>query len=436
MKRTMISLLALAAALGAFADDDDYVLGQARDRAAKKRRPSVERDETENRDAVWDGEDDDEGISERRSGADDDDDIFLPLAFSVLPGSPLPGRDVDASFGLGLIISSLDDVYGAQASSIGSTAAAVRGVQGSGIFNVVEDRVDGAQFAGVFNVAGPVGGMQYAGVFNVASGPVGGAQFGGVFNVAEGRVDGVQGAGVFNVSEGGGPLQAAGVFNIAEGRSYGLQAAGVFNIAEDFDGLQAAGVFNAAEQVKGAQIGLVNVADTVDGVQVGLVNIVRDGIDDFGVWIEDSQAVYVFSQRGGEHFYTLTYAGAPRQDWFNSARNLTAAMGFGYRFGHKRGFAIDLDLSAKARYDVEAIREAIEKKSDYYQNRVFPSARASVRLPLGALALHAGAVADIELPVAEDWKLDPLFRESDSWSCRPFSWDLVVHPKLFVGLSF
>jgi len=60
-----------------------------------------------------------------------------------------------------------------------------------------------------------------------------------------------------------------------------------------------------AKDVKGLQVGLVNVADTSLGLQIGLINIVRRGINDIGVWFEDSDYAYGFLQKGANRVYTL-----------------------------------------------------------------------------------------------------------------------------------
>lgn len=439
MKRTAFVVAAFLAAFSAFADEDeDRVLAEARRRAERDRQNTEEAREAaeEAREAVAEAR---EEIREafREARGNDEDDLFLPLALSILPGSPVPGRNVDATVGLGLIISGLDDVYGMQASTIGSVAeGSVNGLQAAGIFSTSEGEVAGAQFAGVFNVAEKrVGGFQGAGVFNVAEGDVAGFQSAGVFNVAEGYVGGGQSAGVFNIAGEGGPVQLAGVFNISGGGFSGFQAAGVFNIAEDIDGVQTAGVFNVADDVRGFQVGVVNVADTVFGLQIGLVNIVVNGISDMGAWVDERGDAFAFMQRGTSNFYTLIFAGAPRYEWFKTDENLMGGVGFGTRVGGSRRWepALDFDVSAKARIDRAAIEDAIETETRYFPS-VFPSFRASVRLPIGiGFALHGGWVLDAEYEGGN--AVPDELRESDAWSKDFFGAQWTFHPKLFLGLS-
>ncbi|HCM28401.1 MAG TPA: hypothetical protein DIC34_18035 [Treponema sp.] len=416
MKRIIAALFFSSIALSAFADaDEDRVLAEAR-RRAERDRAEAEADEAreEAREAIK------EAREESRE-ADAGNDIFLPIALSVLPGSPLPGRDVDSSLGLGLIISVLDDVYGLQASSIGSVA---------------EGSVSGTQLSGIFSVSeGRVGGFQGSGIFNVAEDDVAGFQSAGVFNIAEGYLGGGQSAGVFNIAGEGGPIQIAGVFNIAERDFTGFQIAGIFNIVQDLEGVQSAGIFNIAREVHGFQIGVVNVADSVFGLQVGLVNIVINGISDMGVWVEDSGSAYAFMQRGTSNFYTLVYAGAPKDDWFVTDERISAGLGGGFRIGGYRRWepAFDFDVSAKARIDSDAIQTACEDGTWYFP-KVFPSARASIRLPVGiGLALHAGYILDAEYEGGNS--VPEEFQEGDAWSTSLLGVHWTFHPKLFLGLS-
>ena len=406
MKRLFSALLAVVVSVAGFADEqDDRVLSEARSRAQKNTRT--------------------ESDSTQPASADEaeEDSIYLPLALSILPGSPLPGKKVDATVGLGLIISGLNNVFGAQASFIGSVAeGSVNGFQGAYIFNVAEEGVNGAQLSYIFNVSGgTVFGGQAAGVFNVSKGG-GPLQTAGVFNVAEGNFSG---------------LQSAGVFNVAAGSMFGVQAAGIFNIAEgNLFGLQAAGIFNVAKDVKGLQIGLVNVAESSLGLQIGLINIVRNGINDMGVWFEDSGYAYGFLQKGTNRVYSILYLGAPRSDWFKTNENLAGGLGLGVRLGGDRTWdvALDVDLSAKMHWDAMEMQKAVEEKQRY-QPMVFPSFRSSLRLPLAlGFALHGGIVLDIENK--DRLRVEEPFREADAFSNRFFETDWTFHPKLFLGLSF
>lgn len=427
MKRIVCLLASLLVVAAVFADDDaDRVLSEARRRADSSKSKPV---------GIFDQVADESGDAEE---VEPDTSIYLPIALSILPGAPLPGLWVDATFGFGLIISSLDDIYGLQASSIGNNArGSVNGFQGAGVFNTADGAVHGFQGAGVFNVAdGTVSGFQGAGVFNISGGNVGGFQGAGVFNIAKDRVVGAQMAGVFNILEnGGGPVQGAGVFNISGGTFSGFQAAGVFNIAHDINGVQTAGVFNVAHKVTGLQIGIVNVADTAYGFQLGLVNIVLNGIKDTGVWAEDSGAVYLFSQRGSNLVYNLVYVGAPRDDWFTTDERLTAGFGIGLRLGSTKTWEpqLDIDVSAKALIHFNELYESLNL-ANYFKFDAFPNVRVSVRLPVAlGLALHAGVSADIK--IAGGPEVPAQFQEPDAFDLAGTDHGLTVHPKFFVGIS-
>ncbi|GAB1482921.1 hypothetical protein MASR2M78_17370 [Treponema sp.] len=389
MKRFIAAFVVATLAVSAFADDDgDSVMKEARKRA-KSAQP-------------------DQGVVEQEEEKQDqldEDTIFLPVAFSVLPGSPIAGMKVDTNFGLGLIIGSMNNVSGLQVSSIASISSGrISGLQAAYVFNIAQDEVRGIQTSNAFNIAGEdVKGIQGAGVFNIASGKVFGIQSGGIFNIAQ---------------------------NLT-----GIQASGIFNVSQNISGIQAAGIFNVTQELHGIQLGLVNIAETANGMQLGLINIVEDGIHDLGVWFEDSGDAYGFWQNGTKHAYTILFAGAPRNDWCNTNERLAGGIGFGFRIGGNHRFepGIDIDLSAKARFEKEMINQAVDTDTRYHPD-IFPSARLSLRLPLGSmLAIHAGAVLDIEREGGV--RVPEYFREKDSWDVSVFGEAWTVHPKWFIGFS-
>ncbi len=428
MKRSLLLMVAFLAAAASLIADDDFILEEARRRVSEK---LEELGITEQALA-------EKGDEARNEKKPEKPSVYLPIALSLLPGSPLPGVSVDATLGFGLIISVLDDVGGLQMSSIGSVAnGSVNGCQGAGIFSTTNGRVNGFQGAGIFSTAnGSVNGFQSGGIFSVANGSVNGGQAAGIFAVSEGIFSGFQAAGIFTVkNQGGGPVQLGGIFNISEGKAYGIQGAGIFNKAHDIDGFQAAGIFNVARRVRGLQIGLVNIADSVQGFQIGLVNIVVNGISDTGAWIDDSDFVYAFSQRGSEHFYNLIYAGRPRDIWFDESQSFIVGLGAGTRIGSAKAWQpqLDIDLSAKMEISVDQITNALQAWT-LFKAEAFPSLRVSLRMPLSnMLAIHAGCLCDIEIMGYAS--VPELFREDDAFTKRLFDRDVVFHPKFFVGVS-
>ena len=428
---------ALVVGIPVFADtDEDRVLAEARARAE---RAQVEADqaEAEAEAAAADAEALEEALERDRGASDDSNDVFLPIALSVLPGPPLPGMTVDAGIAAGLILSVVDDVYGAQLSSIGSIATGdMNGFQGAGIFNTTGSNLFGGQGAGIFNITErDVSGIQGAGIFNIAGRNLSGIQSAGIFNIAKnGGL--AQIAGIFNIAEGSFTgLQNAGIFNIAEDMN-GVQNAGLFNIAHDVEGVQVAGIINVARKVNGLQIGLINVSDTMYGIPIGLINIVKNGIFDTGIWFEDSDWEYVFVQKGSTNFYTLMFAGAPSDEWFVSTDTLAGGVGVGYRLGGFRGrsVAIDLDVSAKALIDINRAEKFIIDEEEYIPD-FFPSARVSVRIPLFlGLALHGGIVLDTDIKTGP--QVSEPFRSGSPWSASSFGYNFTFHPKYFIGISY
>lgn len=409
MKRIIVLLTIIGLALPAVADEmDDHVLEEARARAAGRTEqgtgsvaPGETMDEQEEEQVRHDP-----GEAERKTIKQEDDAIYLPLALSILPGSPIPGKKVDTTLGVGLIISSLNTIYGAQGSFVGSIAESdVYGFQGAFVFNVSEASVHGAQAAYVFNTC---------------AGPLYGAQL----------------SYVFNVSGGGGPLQSSAVFNVSNGSFSGVQLGGVFNVVNGtMNGVQASAILNVADNLNGMQIGLINVADSAIGLQLGLINIVKDGINDLGIWYDQSEHSYAFLQKGRKHLYSILYAGAPAEDWFETSDNLSVGAGLGLRAGGRQKWetALDLDVSAKGSLDLDALHTAIENESEYIPD-LFPSIRASLRLPIGmSLAIHGGVILETEWENGP--KVDDYFRTSDPLNYEIMKTDITFYPKWFIGIS-
>jgi hypothetical protein len=96
--------------------------------------------------------------------------------------------------------------------------------------------------------------------------------------------------------------------------------------------------------------------------------------------------------------------------------------------------AIDLDLSAKALIDVNRVADFIADAEEYLPD-FFPSARASVRVPLFlGLALHGGVVLDTDIRTGP--QVSDIFRSSSPWSVSSFGVHLTFHPKYFIGISY
>ncbi len=383
--------------------DDEAVLREARRRAQRQR------------------------VEQSTQTERQDEDVFLPIAISFIPGPPIPGLHIDANIGLAPIISILDDVYGVQAAGIGAIAEGkLYGLQGGGIFAIGGGPVAGAQMSGIFNIAAQgVSGVQSAGVFNIASGRASDKdtrtiQLAGVFNLADDDLYG---------------MQAAGIFNIADRDMAGVQAAGVFNVAHDVTGAQVSSIVNVAHTVRGVQVGLVNVTDNLYGLSFGLVNIVKNGIFDAGVWQDDDDRLYAFLQRGSNTVYSILYAGLPKEDLTNTAEHLAAGAGLGYRLGGGRRWApaLDLDLSVKGELSLESIADAMGGGADYTP-ALFPSLRASLRVPVGlGFALHGGVILDADVG---DWAtVADQFRSASPYAMDAFGTKVTLHPSFFLGLS-
>ena len=262
---------------------------------------------------------------------------------------------------------------------LGGYAAALDGVEFSGLFSLEKDYAKGAQFSGILNgVRNEVDGAQFAGVANVAGGPLYGAQFGGTVNIVGQRVKGAQFAGVANIS--GGQLTGAqfgGVANITKGHVKGAQVAGVANLAESVDGVQIAGVVNVAKRVKGTQIGLINVAENVDGAQIGLLNLSKNGYHRFEVWAGDALHANIGYKMGGNRkFYNIFALGAawPKND---NVRGNAIRWGYGY------GIGTNQPLGKRNQISIEAISYQIQEEGNHWDElNLLNQARVSFIFPL------------------------------------------------------
>ena len=91
-----------------------------------------------------------------------------------------------------------------------------------------------------------------------------GLQFSGLFNVVDGAALGLQAAFILNQS-GKGTGDVMGGFQI-----------GLINVAGDATGMQIGGL-NVSQNIVGMQIGVINWANEMTGVQIGVINIIQDG---------------------------------------------------------------------------------------------------------------------------------------------------------------
>ena len=296
---------------------------------------------------------------------------------------------------------------------VGDSVGAVRGVQLTSVFGVVDDFILGAQVAGAVNISGGwVDGAQVAGGANLASGFVRGAQVAGGLNVASQDVFGAQVAGGLNIAGGYvDGFQIAGGLNIAGDWVRGAQVSAGLNIATDVDGAQISGGVNIARDVegvqigivnigghvKGAQIGIVNVADTVDGVSIGLIPIMSNGYNHLEVW-GDSSIYYNVGVRLGTPF--LHFLLSVGSNGFDGGSQCVMRLGGGVGTHAQVGpLYVDFDVTG----------HGLSGKgcdwSMYADDEVLAQARLTVGLPLtDALAIFVGGAANGEFEL-EDYDL-------------------------------
>jgi hypothetical protein len=260
-------------------------------------------------------------------------DVPATVTLSVYPGfdtnGGVPARDrfvfgfvgrSAALDGMSLTLAHFadGDVRGFQLGGLAvGSGANLRGLQIAGLAAGARGAVTGWQLAGLATWAGgPLLGWQLGGVVSWAGGPLLGCQIAGVVTGAAGG-RGVQIAGVGNVSDGDfRGTQISGVANLAR-RFRGTQISGVFNGAETLDGVQIAvvnvggdvrgaqiGVVNVARRARGAQIGVVNIDDEMTGAPIGLVSVVKNGIHEAELSVNDVGAPVVSAVLGTRHFFT------------------------------------------------------------------------------------------------------------------------------------
>ncbi len=390
--------------------DEDYVLQKAREKYANSTYNTAAEE--------GDGEAESASIEIGGSVGTAKRYRYHPLVISFVPG---------VSYPFGTWSTSLS------AAPIGAITGSVHGAQGAGVFNLADGDVSGIQAAGVFNMtAGEARGVQTAGVFNMVAGEARGVQTAGVFNMAAGEVRGVQAAGVFNMA----------------GRVDGVQAAGVFNVAGSVQGIQVAGVLNVAEEVNGSMVGVINIAETLDGVAIGLVNIIGNGIHELGVDYQfDSGMAYAGYRSGTPFLYLVAYTGMTLGDIGSTPDGASFGAGLGHRFQSRRMTA-DIEFCAETPFDTEALvslGQAIrdEDPSAFTELATWNSTFASIRATLAfgrrrGFGPYIGIKADIES--AGSARVPSVLRSSfgtgESYSLPLFDFDLVLWPKLLLGIRF
>ncbi|WP_128543151.1 hypothetical protein [Larkinella soli] len=220
---------------------------------------------------------------------------------------------------------------------LGGYAAALDGVEFSGLFSLEKDYAKGAQFSGIFNgVRNELDGAQFGGIANAVGGSAFGAQFAGISNTVGGPMKGAQ---------------FAGIANVVGKQARGLQVAGIANVAYSIDGVQIAGIANVAKRVRGTQIGLINVAETVEGAQIGLLSIARNGYRRFEVWAGDALYANMGLKMGGNtKFYNILAVGA------------TFPTGDKTRWGYGYGIGTNQPLGKRNQLSIEGIAYQIHEE--------------------------------------------------------------------------
>jgi len=185
-------------------------------------------------------------------------------------------------------------------------------------------------------------GVELAGIANFDKGDVRGVQASGIADVVGGKVTGVQLAGIHNEDlDSLRGVQAGGISNRVWGSVEGVQLSGIANETKgDVYGVQASGILNKARKVKGVQIGLVNMADSCSGFMVGIVNIVKNGMHEWSVFGNETMPINVAYKSGTRKMYTILQIGA---DLGNDERAYGYGIGLGNELELGRRFALNTE---------------------------------------------------------------------------------------------
>ena len=190
-----------------------------------------------------------------KKGKSEDARGWSCLGMSILPSLELPNQR--------------SDIYGLRLNVIGGDHFNVAGIDIGGVFNSVDNHMQGIQAAGLCNISKENAGVQFAGLFNFDAHMVG-IQCTAFMNLSL-VADGCQIADA-NVALKSRSLQIGGGNYSVMGK--GCQLAGWCNLADVFEGFEC-GVWNNADDIKGVQIGVVNIANTMTGCQIGLCNVIK-----------------------------------------------------------------------------------------------------------------------------------------------------------------
>ncbi len=304
-----------------------------------------------------------------------------PFVLDVIPGtrlvpSPsLPEGESVHNVVLGVLAAESGYTDGIMASlGMNLGTGVTRGIEWSYVGNIRRGKVAGIQAASFFNIhSGDISGIQSSSFLNVVDGDVRGLQISSAVGVVDGEIRGMQGGGLGAVAGYGvRGVQFGGVFAMSRYLT-GVQAA-VVDIAEEVRGVQA-GVVNISDTVRGAQLGVVNIANDVDGITLGVLNLVRFGVQDFALTMDDRGGSWVAFQNGTERLYTVYQFGTRQSDLESEAVEFSTAAGLGTRIWSGTIY-LDADLSAMVQGTGEAA-------FDYRGPRIFPSLRLSGGLQLG-----------------------------------------------------
>ncbi|MEX2444144.1 MAG: hypothetical protein WD492_11085 [Alkalispirochaeta sp.] len=270
-----------------------------------------------------------------------------------------------------------------------------------------------------FNIhRGDIYGVQGSSLFNVTDGTVRGVQVSSVFNLLDGSIYGVQGAGVLNAVGGEvHGVQAGGALSLAS-EVRGLQA-GVVTIADEVSGVQA-GVVDVGGSVRGAQFGVVNIAERVDGITLGILNIVRFGVLDLSVVLDDRGMTRFALQHGTESLYTIYEFGVRQNDLETEAAFTEISAGLGTRIW-SGFFVLDLDLLAKG-----------EATGSEDAPSIFPAVRATGGLQFGRrFAVVGGVTFDGRI----DWVDQETQDAHNGASFTVLGEGISVFPHFFAGIK-
>nr|NQU91739.1 hypothetical protein [Bacteroidota bacterium] len=267
-------------------------------------------------------------------------DVENYASLNLLAGYAAALKGVEIS-GIGSVLKDYGE--GVQISGLGNVIGSYfKGIQVSGFGNIIGESFEGVQITGFGNInGGHATGIQISGFTNINGSNFNGFQATGFANINGKKMEGLQIAGFMNINgdqtEG---LQIAGFANISGGETEGLQIAGFANINESFDGLQIA-AFNAGGDVRGMQIGVVNIAENMKGIPFGVFSYVKNGYRKMDVWGNESFYLNAGFKSGISGFYNIVAVGFRPESGYN-------------RYGLTWGLGSEIPLGKGAFMNLEA----------------------------------------------------------------------------------